>query len=182
MFSIGKLLGRDEKFFDLLEASAQQADRSVHQLVDLLGKLQQKGVSHDLTEFAASRREDKRITQELTEELSSSFITPLEREDIQALASALYKIPKTVEKIEAHGVTSIERLAENRIILGDPAICIEQILRFQRTLSATYLICRFSVPGIPRDICKKSLDLFTREVMPVIRRSQGATAPISMDG
>jgi hypothetical protein len=26
-------------------------------------------------------------------------ITPLEREDIQALAAALYKIPKTVEKI-----------------------------------------------------------------------------------
>jgi uncharacterized protein Yka (UPF0111/DUF47 family) len=99
MFSIGKLLGRDEKFFDLLEASAQQADRSVHHLVDLLGKLEAGGVSHDLSEFAASRREDKRITQELTEELSATFITPLEREDIQALASALYKIPKTVEKI-----------------------------------------------------------------------------------
>ena len=28
-----------------------------------------------------------------------TFITPLEREDIQALAAALYKIPKTVEKI-----------------------------------------------------------------------------------
>ena len=46
-----------------------------------------------------SRREDKRITQELTEALSTTFITPLEREDIQALASSLYRIPKTVEKI-----------------------------------------------------------------------------------
>ncbi|MFZ3374094.1 MAG: DUF47 family protein, partial [Chthoniobacterales bacterium] len=46
-----------------------------------------------------SRREDKRITQELTEQLCKTFITPLEREDIQALATALYKIPKTVEKI-----------------------------------------------------------------------------------
>ena len=46
-----------------------------------------------------SRREDKRITQELTEQLCKTFITPLEREDIQALAAALYKIPKTVEKI-----------------------------------------------------------------------------------
>jgi uncharacterized protein Yka (UPF0111/DUF47 family) len=99
MFSIGKLLGHDEKFFDLLEASAQQADSSVHQLVDLLGKLEHKDSTHDLAGFAASRREDKRITQQLTEELSKTFITPLEREDIQALASALYKIPKTVEKI-----------------------------------------------------------------------------------
>jgi uncharacterized protein len=99
MFSIGKFLGHDEKFFDLLEASAQQADSSVHQLVDLLGKLERKDSSHDLAGFAASRREDKRITQQLTEELSKTFITPLEREDIQALAASLYKIPKTVEKI-----------------------------------------------------------------------------------
>jgi uncharacterized protein Yka (UPF0111/DUF47 family) len=99
MFSIGKFFGHDEKFFDLLEASARQADSSVHQLVDLLGKLEDKDLNHDLEGFAASRREDKRITQQLTEELSKTFITPLEREDIQALASALYKIPKTVEKI-----------------------------------------------------------------------------------
>ena len=39
------------------------------------------------------------VTQELTEQLCKTFITPLEREDIQALAAALYKIPKTVEKI-----------------------------------------------------------------------------------
>jgi len=41
MFSIQKLLGRDGKFYDLLEASAQQADSSVHHLVALLEKLQQ---------------------------------------------------------------------------------------------------------------------------------------------
>ena len=35
----------------------------------------------------------------MTEQLCKTFITPLEREDIQALAAALYKIPKTVEKI-----------------------------------------------------------------------------------
>jgi hypothetical protein len=99
MFSIRKLLGHDEKFFDLLEASAQQADSSVHHLVDLLGKLQENESPQDLAEFAESRREDKRITQELTEQLSKTFITPLEREDIQELGAALYKIPKTVEKI-----------------------------------------------------------------------------------
>lgn len=99
MFSIGKLLGHDAKFFDLLEASAQQADSSVHHLVDLLGRLQDNESPQDLAKFAESRREDKRITQELTEQLSKTFITPLEREDIQELAAALYKIPKTVEKI-----------------------------------------------------------------------------------
>src|SRR6266702_2295268 len=99
MLSIQKILGHDEKFYDLLEASAQQADSSVHHMVALLEKLQQNETPENLEEFAESRREDKRMTQELTEQLSKTFITPLEREDIQALGSALYKIPKTVEKI-----------------------------------------------------------------------------------
>jgi uncharacterized protein Yka (UPF0111/DUF47 family) len=99
MISIGRFLGHDQKFFDLLEASAQQADSSVHHLVDLLGRLQENESPQDLAKFAESRREDKRITQELTEQLSKTFVTPLEREDIQELAAALYKIPKTVEKI-----------------------------------------------------------------------------------
>jgi uncharacterized protein Yka (UPF0111/DUF47 family) len=98
MISIGRILGHDTKFYDLLEASAKQADTSVHHLVDLLAKIESKG-SPDLAAFAQSRREDKRITQELTEQLTKTFITPLDREDIQALAAALYKIPKTVEKI-----------------------------------------------------------------------------------
>jgi uncharacterized protein Yka (UPF0111/DUF47 family) len=99
MISIGKFLGHDQKFYDLLEASAKQADSSVHHLVDLLAKIDNKDSFRDLEAFAESRREDKRITQELTEELTKTFITPFEREDIQALAASLYKIPKTVEKI-----------------------------------------------------------------------------------
>src|SRR5713101_2732902 len=99
MFSIRKLLGQDEKFFDLLEASAQQADSSVHELVALLAQVEHGASPQSLEAFVHSRREDKRITQELTEQLCKTFITPLEREDIQALAAALYKIPKTVEKI-----------------------------------------------------------------------------------
>src|ERR1044072_8234879 len=99
MFSIAKLLGHDEKFFDLLEASAQQADTSVHHLVALLGRLERRDSPQSLDEFIHSRRKDKQITQELTEQLCKTFVTPLEREDIQALAASLYKIPKTVEKI-----------------------------------------------------------------------------------
>jgi hypothetical protein len=99
MFSIRKFFGHDTKFFDLLEASAEQADNSVHHLVALLAKLEHHDSPASLDEFVHSRRKDKEITQELTEQLCKTFITPLEREDIQALASALYKIPKTVEKI-----------------------------------------------------------------------------------
>src|SRR2546425_1773515 len=99
MLSIQKIFGRDQKFYDLLEASAQQADASVHHLIGLLEKLEQKASPQSLEEFVQSRRKDKQITQERTEQLCKTFVTPLEREDIQALAAALYKIPKTVEKI-----------------------------------------------------------------------------------
>jgi len=110
MFSIGKFLGHDQKFYDLLDASAQQADTSVHHLVDLLAKIDNKDSFRDLEAFAQSRREDKRITQQLTEELTKTFITPFEREDIQALAASLYKIPKTVEKIGERMVISPQDL------------------------------------------------------------------------
>ena len=120
MFSIRQFLGHDAKFFDLLEASAQQAETSVHELVALLGRVEQEDSSQSLDAFVHSRRKDKEITQQLTEQLVKTFITPLEREDIQALAAALYKLPKTVEKIgeriliapkEIHGHSFAQQVA-----------------------------------------------------------------------
>jgi uncharacterized protein Yka (UPF0111/DUF47 family) len=99
MLSIQKIFGRDEKFYDLLEKSAEEADASVHHLIALLERLEQHESPQSLEQFVLSRRKDKEITQELTEQLCKVFITPFEREDIQALTGALYKIPKTVEKI-----------------------------------------------------------------------------------
>ena len=51
-----------------------------------------------LDAFVAVRRKEKLLAQDLTEYLCKTFVTPLEREDIEALSNALYKIPKTVEK------------------------------------------------------------------------------------
>ena len=90
-----KLLGHDDKFFNLLESSAMEAQASVQLLVDML---RQPEGDLTLDGFVLSRRKDKRITEQITEELCRTFVTPLEREDIEALSNALYKIPKTVEK------------------------------------------------------------------------------------
>jgi probable F420-dependent oxidoreductase len=67
------------------------------------------------------------------------------------------------------GALTIERLAEDRIILGDPAGCIAQIRRFERDLGLTHIVCRISAPGIPRDAVRASRELFAREVMPAFR-------------
>jgi uncharacterized protein len=97
--SLRKLLGKDEKFFDLLEASAEEAKTSTELLASYLQTVDDPAKRQSLDEFILSRRKDKRITSEITEELCRTFVTPLEREDIEALSSALYRIPKGVEKI-----------------------------------------------------------------------------------
>src|SRR5207237_3499450 len=83
----------------LREAGAEPPTTKVNNRTELLQKPEQHDTTENLEQSAHSRREDKRITQELTEQLSKTFVTPLEREDIQELAAALYKISKTVEKI-----------------------------------------------------------------------------------
>jgi len=98
MISLKKMLGKEEKFYDLLEASADEAKVSAALLAKILAEDGSTPASsiHDIIQ---TRRKDKRITQQITEELCKTFVTPFEREDIEALSIALYRIPKTVEKI-----------------------------------------------------------------------------------
>ena len=91
---------------------------------------------------------------------------------IQAFERMYFRWPHPVVKRPA-GQLTIERLAEERIIFGDPKNCVEEINRFRRELNVSHLVCRFSVPGIPREACDRSLDLFTREVMPALRADSG---------
>jgi uncharacterized protein Yka (UPF0111/DUF47 family) len=95
MFSLQKLLGKEDKFFTLLEASAQEARTSVQALVKVSTSLDQPVI---MDEFAHSRRKDKEITNEIREAVYTTFVTAIEREDIEDLSNALYKIPKTVQK------------------------------------------------------------------------------------
>ncbi len=96
MISFQKLLGKEDKFFDLLEASAEEARNSVRALIKYLqDPMQIPGID----EFSEVRRKGKAINTQIIDALCHTFITTLDREDIQGLSVALYKIPKTVEKI-----------------------------------------------------------------------------------
>jgi uncharacterized protein Yka (UPF0111/DUF47 family) len=99
MFSLQKLLGQEDKFFSLLEASAAEGRASVQALLKLL---KNPNPERTLEDFVASRRNEKRIANEISEAVATTFVTALEREDIEALSFALYKIPKTIEKIAEH--------------------------------------------------------------------------------
>ena len=91
MFSLQKLLGKEDKFFTLLEASAEEARTSVQALVKLRQSLDQPIGKN---EFAYVRHKD----QEISTAVYTTFVTALEREDIEGLSNALYKIPKTIDK------------------------------------------------------------------------------------
>jgi len=95
MFSLQRLMGEDHKFLELLEASANEASQSVGALKALLGKQSHKPT---LKTFAALRSKEKDITSQIAELVIRAMVVAMEREDIEALSSALYRIPKTVEK------------------------------------------------------------------------------------
>ena len=109
MFSIQKLLGKEDKFFDLLEASAEEARSSVQALVRIV---KSSTAPPTLEEFVLPRRKEKRIAQEISEQLVNTFITGLEREDIEALSTDLYKIPKATEKWAEHFILGAQKVRD----------------------------------------------------------------------
>jgi uncharacterized protein Yka (UPF0111/DUF47 family) len=96
VISLQKLLGKEDQFFDLFEASAEECRKSVQALKDLL---QAPGQPASMEAFVGSRRRDKAIHNDISQAVCTTVVTSLDREDIQSLANALYKIPTTVEKI-----------------------------------------------------------------------------------
>lgn len=109
MISLQKLFGKNDIFYDLLEASAEEALHSVLALGKLIS---QPASDQSMDELILTRRKDKKITEQINEELCRTFVTELEREDIEALSNVLYKIPKTVEKIAERVIITGGRLRD----------------------------------------------------------------------
>ena len=95
MFSLQTIFGKGDKFYGLLEASAESARSSARALIELLST---PATQQSLEKFKQARRREKDLFAQINEELVNTFVTVLDREDIEALNSALYKIPKVVEK------------------------------------------------------------------------------------
>jgi uncharacterized protein Yka (UPF0111/DUF47 family) len=109
MFSLQTIFGKGDKFYGLLEASADAARQSTRALITLLNA---PVSTRSLDEFRVARRREKELFAQIGQALVDTFVTALEREDIEALAGALYKIPKTVEKFAERYVLFSERLVD----------------------------------------------------------------------
>lgn len=96
MFSITQLFGKGDRFQDMLESAAQESHESVRLVIELMKSPRN---TQNLDDLILARRKEKKISGEISNELVKTFITGIEREDIEALARGLYRIPKASEKL-----------------------------------------------------------------------------------
>ena len=95
MFSLQTIFGSGQQFYTLLDDSAQAAYDSTKALHIMMKSADRQPA---LDAFKLARQRERAASDKIGKALVDSFITPIEREDIEALGSALYKIPKQVEK------------------------------------------------------------------------------------
>jgi uncharacterized protein Yka (UPF0111/DUF47 family) len=94
------LLPREDVFYDLISESGELSYltvRLVKHLVEADNLDRAQKLSRDI-ETAKNR--SKAVTNEITGRLCRTFITPLDREDIHSISTALYRIPKLCEKTQ----------------------------------------------------------------------------------
>jgi len=96
MFSIQQFFSKGDRFQELLEAAAQESHESVRLVIELMKSPRN---TQNLDDLILARRKEKKISEQISTELVKTFITGLEREDIEALARALFRIPKAAEKL-----------------------------------------------------------------------------------
>jgi uncharacterized protein Yka (UPF0111/DUF47 family) len=95
MFSLQTIFGSGQQFYTLLDEAAQAAHDSTKALHSMMKATDRQPA---LDAFKLARLRERAASDKIGKALVDSFITPIEREDIEALGSALYKIPKQVEK------------------------------------------------------------------------------------
>ena len=95
MFSLQTIFGQGNQFYTLLEDAADAAHDSAKALHAMMREADRQPA---LDAFKLARLRERAASDKISQALVDSFITPIEREDIEALGSALYKIPKQIEK------------------------------------------------------------------------------------
>ena len=118
-----KLIPKEEKFFDLFEQQAENVVRGAKLIKDLFDNYCE--VEQAAMKMSRVEHEGDEIAHQIAEKVSLTFITPIDREDIHALASALDDIldfiNATVVRLDLYRVVTlrddVHRLA-NIIVLA----------------------------------------------------------------
>ncbi len=86
---IHKLLPKDDKFFTLLEESAQNLVKAAEVMKNLTQTKNKSEIEALINRIHDHEHEGDTVTHKIFSELNSTFVTPLDREDIYTLASSL---------------------------------------------------------------------------------------------
>lgn len=108
MFSLQTIFGKGDRFFALLQDSAAAALDATRALLALV---ERKANQPSLEEFRLARDRERKVAEEIRTELVNTFVTVLERDDIETLGNALYRIPKTVEKFADRYSLAVDKVA-----------------------------------------------------------------------
>ncbi|HJZ35281.1 MAG TPA: DUF47 family protein, partial [Solirubrobacterales bacterium] len=111
------LLPRDSTFFDLFSEAGASSVHSAELLDQLIERWPDAG---DLpAQVVAAEHEGDRITHEIINRLNHTFVTPIDREDILALASALDDVVDYTEEVADYlGLYKIEAPMDQAIKLA----------------------------------------------------------------
>ena len=91
------LVPKDRVFFDLFAEGGQNTLRAAKLLRDMLEKWpDEEGHSRDILK---AEQEGDRITHDIIQRLNTTFVTPLDREDIYGLATQLDDIVDYIEEV-----------------------------------------------------------------------------------
>jgi len=88
---------KEREFFDLFEEAGKNAVRAAALLELMLEKWPDHGEA--LRDVVVCEQEGDRITNDIIQRLNQTFVTPFDREDIIALASAMDNIVDFIEEI-----------------------------------------------------------------------------------
>jgi len=108
---------RDRAYFELFEEAGQNVMRCAQLLEELLSDYpDNRGLAKDIRDC---EHEGDRITHEILDRLNHTFVTPIDREDILALASALDDIADYIEEVADYlGLYKIEAPMDQAIRLA----------------------------------------------------------------
>ena len=96
-----KIFPKELKFFDQFELSAQNLLKGAKEFLNLLENYQAQGLNEKIETLRVIEHEGDIITHETIEKLNTTFLTPIDREDIYALIS---KLDDILDFIEASAV------------------------------------------------------------------------------
>ena len=101
------LAPRDREFFDLFEEAGGNIRRAAALLEELLEDYPDR--NELAREILICEQEGDRITHDIIQRLNQTFVTPIDREDIYALASALDDVVDYTEEVADYlGLYKIE--------------------------------------------------------------------------